>query len=197
MIDLLFATTNAGKLAELQGLIGPAARVRSLADFPDVPEPVEDAETFEGNAAKKAVEYARATGLPALADDSGLVVEALGGRPGVHSARYVPGSDVDRLHKVLEEMRGVQDRRASFVCALCLALPSGGTFTERGEVEGVLTEAPRGTGGFGYDPIFLVPSLGKTTAELSREEKARISHRGEAFRRMLPTLQTLLEGRLT
>lgn len=196
MIELLFATTNAGKLAELQGLIGPGARVRSLAEFPGIPEPEEDADTFEGNAAKKAVAYAKATGLPALADDSGLVVEALGGRPGVHSARYVAGSDVDRLNKVLEEMRGVQDRRASFVCALCLALPTGETFIERGEVHGLLTEGPRGSGGFGYDPIFLVPSLGKTTAELSREEKARISHRGEAFRRMQPTLQALLEGRL-
>jgi XTP/dITP diphosphohydrolase len=194
---LLFATTNAGKLKELRGLVGGAVEVVSLKDLPPVPEPVEDGETFEANAEKKARAYAQATGLPSLADDSGLCVDALGGRPGVHSARYAPGDDRARYEKLLGELTGVPEERrtASFRCALCLALPEGKTHLEVGRCEGrILTGGPRGAHGFGYDPVFFIPALGKTMAELSPEEKAKVSHRGEAFRKIRPVLLALQAG---
>lgn len=191
-MKLLFATRTPGKLAELEALVGGRLEVVSLAAFPQVPEVEETGDTFEENARLKAVGCAKASGHYALADDSGLTVDALGGRPGVRSARYAPGSDEDRVQKVLEEMREVprEKRGAAFVCALCLASPDGKTWMTAGEVRGVLTTAPRGTGGFGYDCIFELPS-GKTTAEISREEKSLVSHRGQAFRAMLPRLRSL------
>ena len=193
---LLFATTNAGKLKELRGLVGDAVEVVSLKDLPPVPEPVEDAETFEGNAEKKARAYAEATGLPSLADDSGLCVDALGGRPGVHSARYAPGDDRARYEKLLGELSGVPEERrtASFRCALCLALPGGKSHVEVGRCEGRILNGPKGAHGFGYDPVFFIPALGKTMAELTSEEKAGVSHRGEAFRKMRPVLLALQAG---
>lgn len=196
-MKLLFATTNAGKLKELRLLVGESLEVVSLKELPPVPEPEEDGETFEQNAIKKAHAYAAATGLPSLADDSGLSVNALGGRPGVLSARYAEGTDADRCRKLLAELGDTTDRSASFVCALALAYadPERAATVERGECHGEITRAPRGGNGFGYDPIFLVPSLGKTMAELSSEEKSRLSHRGEAFRKMLPHLRALSEGR--
>lgn len=167
----------------------PGVQVLSLADFPDVAEVPEDGETFEENARKKAEGYMRATGVAALADDSGLCVDALDGRPGVRSARYAAGSDSDRNRKLLLEMEGIPDDRrgARFRCALCLALPGGEVVVETGECEGLIARAPRGAMGFGYDPVFFIPRLGKTAAELTREEKAKVSHRGQAFRKMLPT----------
>jgi XTP/dITP diphosphohydrolase len=193
---LLFATTNAGKLKELRGLVGDAVEVVSLKDVPPVPEPVEDGETFEANAEKKARAYAQATGLPSLADDSGLCVDALGGRPGVHSARYAPGDDRARYEKLLEELICVpeEQRTASFRCALCLALPDGKSHLEVGRCEGRILHGPRGEHGFGYDPVFFIPALGKTMAELTSEEKAGVSHRGEAFRKMRPVLLGLKAG---
>jgi XTP/dITP diphosphohydrolase len=187
---LLFATGNAGKLAELQALVGPGVEVVSTKAFPDVAEPLEDAETFEGNARKKALHWMRATGLPALADDSGLCVDALDGAPGVRSARYAEGTDADRVAKLLGELERVPEERrgARFECALCLALPDGTTVVETGRCEGRIGLAPRGTNGFGYDPVFEVPRLGKTLAELTRAEKSALSHRGEAFRKMRPHL---------
>jgi XTP/dITP diphosphohydrolase len=188
---LLFATTNAGKLRELRGLVGDALEVLSLKDLPPVPEPEENAPTFEGNAELKARAYAEATGLPALADDSGLCVDALGGAPGVRSARYAPGDDRARYEKLLAALVGVPDekRTASFQCALALVKPGGGPArVEVGRCEGVIGHAPRGTHGFGYDPVFLIPSLGRTMAELTPEEKAALSHRGAAFRKMKPHL---------
>jgi XTP/dITP diphosphohydrolase len=188
---LLFATTNAGKLKELRGLVGDTLEVLSLKDLPPIPEPVEDAPTFEGNAEKKARAYAEASGLPTLADDSGLCVDALGGRPGVHSARYAPGDDQARYQKLLAELANVPDaqRTASFQCALALVKPGGGEARiEVGRCEGVIGHTPRGTHGFGYDPIFYIPSLGRSMAELTPEEKATISHRGAAFRKMRPHL---------
>ncbi len=190
--QLLFATTNPGKLKELDGLLRGALRVASLADFPGAAEVEEDQDTFEGNAAKKARAYAQATGLPALADDSGLCVEALGGRPGVQSARYAE-DELRRNQKLLLELKDVpvSRRAAEFRCALCLAMPGGPELIEVGRVAGVITHAPRGTKGFGYDPVFEIPSLGKTLAELTREEKSALSHRGEAFRKMLHRLLAL------
>ena len=193
---LLFATTNAGKLKELRGLVGEAVEVVSLKDLPPIPEPVEDGETFEANAEKKARAYAEASGLPTLADDSGLCVDTLGGRPGVHSARYAPGDDRARYEKLLGELSGVPEERrtASFRCALCLAVPGGKSHIEVGRCEGRILHGPKGAHGFGYDPVFFIPALGKTMAELTSEEKAGVSHRGEAFRKMRPVLLGLQAG---
>ena len=193
---LLFATTNQGKLRELRGLVGDAVEVVSLKDLPPIPEPVEDGATFEENARKKARAYAEASGLPVLADDSGLCVDALGGRPGVHSARYAEGDDRARYEKLLAELSGIPDERrtAAFVCALCLAFPgSETTFLEVGRCEGRIGHAPRGSHGFGYDPVFELPG-GRALAELTSEEKAGLSHRGVAFRKMRPHLLALAGG---
>ncbi|MBM4378016.1 MAG: RdgB/HAM1 family non-canonical purine NTP pyrophosphatase [Deltaproteobacteria bacterium] len=189
---LLFATTNPGKLAELRGLVGEALEVLSLADFPGVGESPEDGDTFAANAEQKALFYARAAGVPALADDSGLCVEALSGAPGVRSARYVPGTDADRWRALLTALEDVPDDRrgAAFRCALCLALPTGKTWLEEGECRGRIARQPVGEGGFGYDPVFQLPS-GKTMAELTKAQKSAVSHRGEAFRRMRPHLEAL------
>lgn len=189
---LLFATRNVGKVRELQQMVGARIEVVSLQAFPEVAEVEETGTTFEENARLKALSYARATGLAALADDSGLCVEALDGRPGVYSARYVEGSDEDRVQALLREVAQVPTERrgARFVCALCLAFPDGQAWATEGVLEGRLTTAPRGEGGFGYDPIFELPN-GKTTAELTREEKAVLSHRGQAFGAMWPRLEML------
>jgi XTP/dITP diphosphohydrolase len=192
-VKLFFATRNAGKLRELRDLVGSLFEIRSLDDFPDLPEVEEKEETFEGNARLKALACAKATGMAALADDSGLCVDALDGRPGVRSARYAPGPDAARIEKLLAEMADVPEpkRGAAFQCALCLALPDGSSATESAQCRGQIARLPRGSHGFGYDPIFLVPELGKTMAELAPEEKARISHRARAWGRMLPHLKFL------
>ncbi|MFY0565342.1 RdgB/HAM1 family non-canonical purine NTP pyrophosphatase [Archangium lansingense] len=194
---LLFATSNAGKLRELRGLVGDAVEVVSLKDLPPIPEPEESGATFEENAELKARAYSAATGLPALADDSGLCVDALGGRPGVHSARYAQGDDKARYEKLLAELSGVPDdqRTAAFVCSLCLVQPGGGrAIVEVGRCEGRIGHSPRGSHGFGYDPVFILPG-GKSMAELTAEEKAGISHRGVAFQKMLPHLRAMAGGR--
>ncbi|NTX17463.1 XTP/dITP diphosphatase [Myxococcus sp. CA056] len=193
---LLFATTNKGKLRELRELVGDSVEVVSLGDLPPIPEPEEDGDTFEANAVKKALEYARATGLPALADDSGLCVDALDGQPGVLSARYALGDDKARYQKLLSALTGVPDakRTASFRCALALAWPDGRTHVEEGRCEGRIGHAPSGTHGFGYDPIFMFPDSGRTMAELTPEEKSAVSHRGAAFRKMKPRLLMLTTG---
>ncbi|MBN9687272.1 MULTISPECIES: RdgB/HAM1 family non-canonical purine NTP pyrophosphatase [unclassified Corallococcus] len=185
---LLFATGNAGKVRELRLLVGDAVEVVSLKDLPPIPEPVEDAATFEENAVKKAREYSEATGLPALADDSGLCVDALDGRPGVHSARYAPGDDKARYEKLLAELADVPEekRTASFRCALALVTGKGDEArVEVGRCEGVILRAPKGTNGFGYDPVFQVEGEGgRSMAELAPEEKSRVSHRARAFQLM-------------
>lgn len=150
----------------------------------------EDRDTFSGNAEKKAREFVAATGLPALADDSGLCVDALGGQPGVLSARYAP-TDGERIARLLGELQGKASRAARFRCALCLALPDGRAAITEGVCEGQIIDTPRGRHGFGYDPVFLIPSLGKTLAELTRPEKAGLSHRGQAMRAMLTNIQAL------
>ena len=190
---VLFATTNAGKLRELRGLVGGALEVLGLADLPPIPEPAEDADTFEENAALKAHAYAAAAGMPALADDSGLCVDALGGRPGVLSARYAPGDDRARYEKLLRELAGVPDprRTAAFRCALALAQPDGRVHVEVGACTGAIAHAPRGSHGFGYDPVFQLPD-GRHLAELTPEEKGALSHRGAAFRLMRPHLLGLV-----
>jgi len=183
-LTLVLATNNKNKTKEIMDLLRsfPVA-VMNLNDFGTLPEPVEDADSFEDNAYIKASFYARILGFPALADDSGLAVEALGGAPGVHSARWAgnDATDEERCLKLLKEMEGQKNRRAAFVCAVVLAVPSGPALTWVGRAEGELTMEPRGYNGFGYDPIFYYPPLKKTFAELSRADKGRVSHRGRAL----------------
>ena len=144
---------------------------------------VEDGKTFDENAYKKASFVSRVLGLPALADDSGLVVEALDGAPGIYSARYAgdDASDIQRCTKLLAEMKGKTNRRAAFECVISIAVPSGAALTYEARCEGLLLETPAGENGFGYDPVFYYPPLKKTFAELTREQKSRISHRGKAL----------------
>ncbi len=191
MKQLVFATSNKGKLVELRGLLGADVTIESLADYPSIGEIAETAETFEGNAELKARAVARATGKWALADDSGLAVDALGGQPGVHSARYAP-TDAERIQKLLAALRDVADdrRSARFICSLCLASPTGEVVFTRGTCEGRIGHVPRGAHGFGYDPIFELPD-GRTLAELTHEQKSGLSHRGQAFRSMRPRLLEL------
>jgi XTP/dITP diphosphohydrolase len=184
---LVIATGNRGKLAEIRALLsGFSVDLKDLEDFGPVPPIIEDGATFDDNAYKKASVTARILGLPTLADDSGLVVKALNGAPGVYSARYAgeDATDAQRCAKILEEMDGKTDRGAAFECVISIAVPSGPALTYEGRCEGVIAQAPRGTNGFGYDPIFHFPSLDKTFGELSQEDKGRISHRGEALREL-------------
>jgi XTP/dITP diphosphohydrolase len=185
MTDLLIATTNPGKFVEIAAALRELPfRLLSLRDF-QAPSVIEDADTFLGNARKKAHELARWSGQLTLADDSGLVVEALAGRPGIHSARYAgeTATDEDNRQKLLKDLEGVPEpkRGAAFVCVLVLATPEGEELVAEGRIEGRITVSPMGEGGFGYDPLFFVPELGKTTAEITLEEKNRISHRGQAL----------------
>jgi XTP/dITP diphosphohydrolase len=184
---LVIATRNAGKTAEIRDLLqGFPVEIRDLSEFGPIPEVEEDGQTFDENAYLKSSFTARVLGYPALADDSGLAVAALNGAPGVFSARYGGEglSDADRCQKLLAEMSGRRDRRAAFECVLSLAVPSGPALTYEGRCEGLLAEAPAGANGFGYDPIFLYPETNQTFAQLPREEKNRISHRGRALREL-------------
>ena len=194
-IQLVVASSNEGKLREYRALAASAGASVELALIPNfdaLPKFDEAASTFAENAVGKALHYSRFSGGLVIADDSGLVVPALGGAPGVHSARYAgPGaSDADRIRKLLEEMRGKkgEDRRARFVCVVALAEGGNARGVFSASAEGELLDAPRGAGGFGYDPIFFFPALGKTYAEISREEKNQHSHRGKAFRKALDFL---------
>jgi len=189
MRELFVATRNRGKLKEFHALLnGVVDRVVSPFDVPDFPEVIEDGATFRANAVKKAQAAAAFTGLPALADDSGLEVDALQGRPGVLSARFAGegAGDADNNAKLLNELAHVPDgrRAAAFRCVLALCLPGGGCSTFDGELGGEILRAPRGTEGFGYDPLFLVPEYGMTLAELPLDVKNRLSHRGRALERL-------------
>jgi len=195
---LVFATRNKGKLVELRELLA-GIQVLAIDEVgKDIPEVVEDADTFAGNAAKKAREVSAATGLPALADDSGLEVDALGGAPGVYSARYAgePHSDSANNAKLLEALTGVANRTARFRAVLALADVSGPLgpeiITADGTCEGTILTAPRGTGGFGYDPLFFAPELGMTFAEAGVGPKSDLSHRARAMRAIKPRLLSYL-----
>jgi XTP/dITP diphosphohydrolase len=192
-MELLIATSNAGKVREFRQMLGDGRFVwRSLADFPEIPAVEETGHTFRANAVLKSASYAKATGLWALADDSGLEVDVLDNKPGVHSARWAEmhnagKGDADNNALLLEQLRDVPDdrRSARFVCVLALSDPTGRiVLTTRDTVEGRIQFAPVGENGFGYDPLFYIDALGRTTAELSPEEKHRISHRGKALRRL-------------
>ena len=196
--DVVLGTNNQGKAREFQALLG--SEEFSLLSWKDFDKPitvVEDGETFLENAMKKAEETARVTGLLAIADDSGLEVDYLKGAPGVYSARYAgaEATDQDNYEKLLEELKEVPDeqRVARFVCVIAVCSPDGTKDWVEGECRGVITDAPRGGQGFGYDPVFYFPALGKTFAEISAEEKNQVSHRAEAIRKLRPVLKKFLE----
>ena len=191
---VVLATRSADKTAEIAALLaGLDLRLRSLADYPDLGEIVEDGRTFAENAVKKATTVALETGELTLADDSGLEVEALGGRPGVLSSRYGPSAR-ERNERLLGELAGIEPERraARFVCVAALADRAGHAVIRTGVCVGQIALAPVGEGGFGYDPIFLLPDRGLTLAQLTRAEKNRISHRGEAFRAIRGVLERVL-----
>lgn len=196
---LLIATTNHGKLREVRAMLdGLPVEVVTLGDFPDLAVPIEDQDTFEANARLKALHYARLTDCLALADDSGLEVDALGGAPGVHSARYA-GAQCDAAAnnaKLVAELSGVplQGRAARFRCAMALARGEQILATADGEIEGVIVDEPRGCNGFGYDPHFFVPESGMTVAEMRPEQKNQISHRGRALQAIRPIIERIVEA---
>ena len=181
---IVLATRNEGKVSEFKVLLKDFdVEIKSLKDFGPIPTVEEDGQTFEDNAVKKAQFTARVLGFPALADDSGLVVKALNGLPGVHSARYAgqDATDEENNLKLLKAMESVENREASFMCVLAIAVPSGPALIYEGTCEGVITESLTGNKGFGYDPLFLYPPLNKTFAQMSIEEKNQVSHRGRAM----------------
>lgn len=182
---VVLASTSPHKLREYQQLFAGTGLEIEAPDRIVLVD--EDQGTFEGNAAKKAREWARQLGRPCLADDSGLAVAALGGRPGVHSARYA-ATDQERIARLLAELSGATDRSAAFHCAICVAWPDGKECCATGRTEGVIAREPSGTGGFGYDPVFYVPEEGRTYAELEPERKNAISHRARAARALLEAL---------
>jgi XTP/dITP diphosphohydrolase len=200
---ILVATGNPGKIVEIRAMLEADVQWLGLVDLPPMAEITEDGTTFAENARKKALGYAKATRLWTLADDSGLVVDALGGAPGIKSARFSgeKPKNADRtlidhrnIAKTLELLKGVpqEKRMARFVCRLCLASPERILIETEGMLEGLITDREIGHNGFGYDPIFFVPHLNKTVAQLATEEKNAISHRGNAIRKLKPLLDELL-----
>jgi XTP/dITP diphosphohydrolase len=195
--ELVLATRNRHKGSELAALLADLpVRIRTMDDFPEVPDVVEDGDSCEANAIKKARAVSEATGLPAVADDTGLEVDALEGRPGMYAARYAgPNATYeDNWRKLLQEMAGVprERRTAHFVTVAAVAWPAESVQVTTGRLDGVIMEEPAGLRGFGYDPVFYVPELGKTLAELPRDEKNRISHRAKAFAEVRKLLQNRL-----
>jgi XTP/dITP diphosphohydrolase len=203
-VKLFLASSNPGKLAEYRALAAASAtsapsapvQLELLPEFDLLPSFQENAPTFAENAAGKALHYSRLCEELVFADDSGLVVPALGGAPGVHSARYAGeyGTNSQRIEKLLSQMRGRVglERSAYFVCAIALAKRGRAIATVTDRVDGEILETPRGSEGFGYDPVFYFPAVKKTFAEISREEKNQLSHRGKAFRRLLAALFSML-----
>ncbi|WP_134699977.1 XTP/dITP diphosphatase [Ammoniphilus sp. YIM 78166] len=195
---LVLATRNQGKVQELKHMLADTGiEVRGLQDYPDCPEVEEDGLTFQDNAIKKARTISEFLQLPALADDSGLEVDALDGRPGVYSARFAgpQATDQDNNLKLLQLLEDIpmEKRQARFRCVLALALPGDSTVeTWEGTCEGLISQEPRGNYGFGYDPLFLLADQGKMMAELTKEEKSSISHRGLAMKKMMKDINNLL-----
>ncbi|MFH1155795.1 MAG: XTP/dITP diphosphatase [Pseudomonadota bacterium] len=193
---LVIATRNAGKTREIRSLLeGFPVDIKNLDDFGPIPEVDEDGDTFDDNAYKKASFAARVLGYPALADDSGLVVDSLGGVPGVRSARYAGDSatDQENVQLLLREMEGQTNRRAAFECVISIAVPTGPALTYEGRCEGSITEKPQGENGFGYDPVFHCPEYGRTFAQLTMAEKGRVSHRGRALKQVADEFAKILD----
>ena len=183
-MKLLIATRNAGKMKEIRAILElPGVEVVGADELPGLPDVIEDRDTFEGNATKKAVEMAAASGLLTLADDSGLEVDALGGEPGVYSARYAgePSNDAANNSKLLTALDGITERTGRFRCAIALATPDGRSQTVDGRCEGTIGAEPRGDGGFGYDPLFIPDGYDHSFGELDPDVKHGISHRGAAL----------------
>ncbi|MFZ9927268.1 MAG: RdgB/HAM1 family non-canonical purine NTP pyrophosphatase [Candidatus Nanopelagicaceae bacterium] len=188
-MEIVLATRNKGKIRELERIFAitlPGVKLLGTDAFPDLADVAETEDTFEGNALLKARAVSHFTNLPAIADDSGLAVDHLGGAPGIFSARYsgVHGDDQANLNKVLHEMDGVSNRKAQFVCAAAFVAPRGYELVLRAEMVGNLIDAPRGEKGFGYDPIFIPIGFNQTTGEMDPELKDSISHRGKAMREL-------------
>jgi XTP/dITP diphosphohydrolase len=198
MGEVIIATKNPGKAREFEDIFARRGfKVRTLLDFPEIPDVEETGTTFEENATLKAETISRTLNRMVIGDDSGLMIDALEGRPGVFSARYAgePKNDQANTDKVLNELQGVPEkmRTARFYCALAVAVPNKETFVVSGTCEGRILEEQRGSNGFGYDPIFYVPEKGLAMAELSSEEKNRISHRGNALKKLDVVLDSILE----
>lgn len=197
---LLIATSNQGKLRELRQLLASSqVEVVGLDQLDKAPVVIEDGATFKENAEKKALTLARYSGYPTLADDSGLCVDALAGAPGVYSARYAGAAADDTANncKLLEQLVAIPrlQRKAHFHCSIALAWPDGRCVSVEGQVNGLILTEARGTNGFGYDPLFLVPEYGKTMAELPGEIKNRISHRAKALQQLLPLISQFFNNR--
>ncbi|MEJ2661399.1 MAG: XTP/dITP diphosphatase [Desulfobacteraceae bacterium] len=193
---LVLASRNKGKTAEIKELLKDhPIQIRNLDDFGPLPPIVEDGDTFEANAYKKASLTARYLGFPAMADDSGLCVDALNGAPGVYSARYAgqDATDAQRCLKLLQDLGDNPNRAARFECVISLAVPTGPALTYEAACHGRITRQPAGTNGFGYDPVFFYPDLGKTFAELTGDEKNRVSHRGKALHELSAEFDKVLK----
>lgn len=198
MKEVIIATKNPGKAREFEHIFASRGiEVRTLLDFPEIPDVDETGSTFEENAILKAEAVSQALGKMVIGDDSGLMVDALEGRPGIYSARYAgePKNDQNNTDKVLSELKGLPDekRSARFYCALAVAVPGQETITVSGTCEGRILEEQRGTNGFGYDPVFYVPEKGLAMAELSSDEKNKISHRANALKKLDVVLDSILE----
>ncbi|MDN3018478.1 XTP/dITP diphosphatase [Paenibacillus sp. BSR1-1] len=198
MKEVIIATKNPGKAREFEHIFAPRGfSVKTLLDFPEIPEVEETGSTFEENAILKAEAVSQALNKMVIGDDSGLIVDVLEGRPGIFSARYAgePKNDQKNTEKVLSELKGVpeDERTARFYCALAVAVPGQETFTVSGTCEGRILEEQRGTNGFGYDPVFYVPDKSRAMAELTSDEKNKISHRANALKKLDDVLDSILE----
>ncbi len=193
---LVLASTNKGKTREIQDLLKDfPLDIKNLTDFGPIPPVIEDGATFDDNAYKKAAFTARVLGYPAMADDSGLCVEALDGAPGVRSARYAGdhATDADNVAKLLTDLAPHDNRKAAFECVISIAVPTGAALTYEGRCEGIITREPAGENGFGYDPLFFYPDFGKTFAQIPMDQKAQVSHRGIALQQVAEEMDKILE----
>ena len=193
---IVLATTNKGKTREMNELLkGFPIEIKNLNDFGPIPEVIEDGKTFDDNAYKKASFTARVLGYPAMADDSGLCVEALDGAPGVYSARYAGenAKDADNVNKMLDDLKDKENRNAAFKCVISIAVPTGAALTYEGECQGIITKEPAGDNGFGYDPLFFYPEFNKTFAQLTVQEKGSVSHRGKALKEIADEMDKIIE----
>lgn len=194
-VVIVLATRNKGKTSEIRSMLADyPVELLNLEDFGPIPEVVEDGETFDDNAYKKSSFTARVLGYPTIADDSGLVVEALNGAPGVYSARYAGENATDEENnlKLLSEMTGETNRKAAFECVISIAIPTGPALTYEGRCEGTIAEKASGSNGFGYDPLFVSAGFDKSFAELAQEEKNSVSHRGKALKEMAKEFDKVL-----